>query len=119
MKKILLILCVLFTFTLFSCGDDDDIYIPDQPTDDVDEYDLSGVIFNDMRVKYDGQGHSLYAYNVPKNIRCEYSGESFIDIGEYKVTVYFYSKKDDSLIGKKTATLTIYSSTNVGELPWI
>ena len=80
-------------------------------------YDMSGVIFADQTVVYDGTAHSLaYAGTLPKGVRSEstvsnpvYSGNGKTDVGEYIVTVSFTSGDANHYnpVPPMTAKLTI------------
>jgi len=84
---------------------------------EVDEYvndkiDLNDVIFENKSYVYDGEEHSLAAYNLPSGVTVTYStNNKLTEVGEEKVTASFY--KDEELVGTRVRTLKVaYLVTN-------
>lgn len=69
-------------------------------------HDLSGIVFADVRVKYDGEAHSVYiAGELPVNVTVDYEGNGKTEPNIYTVTAIF--SDPDGEFDRKTATLTI------------
>lgn len=75
-------------------------------------YDMSGVVFSNSTVEYDGRNHSIYATNLPTGVTATYVGNNYITVGAYTVTAHFTGDIVNYYpIPYKTATLTISKST--------
>ncbi len=71
-------------------------------------YDMSGVLFKDKSVNYNGQAHSIEATNLPNGVSVRYDGNNKTQAGEYTVTATFTGDSQNyELIASQTATLTI------------
>ena len=71
------------------------------------EVDMSGVVFEDKTVTFDGNFHSIYADNLPEGVEVEYEGNYKKDAGVYTVTANFIAPLNAAPIDPMTATLTI------------
>ncbi len=78
------------------------------------EVDKSGIIFEDLQVKYDGNPHKIVASGtIPSFASIEYSYENlgfpdgYTDPGEYDISARFYSPKNNFEEFYLHATLTI------------
>ncbi len=75
-------------------------------------YDMSGVVFNNLTVTYDGQPHGIEATNLPDGVAVVYAGNDKVNVGTYTVTAHFIG---DSVnyepIADMLATLTIEKAT--------
>ena len=71
-------------------------------------YNMSGVVFNDLTVTYDGLPHSITATNLPTDVTVTYENNSKTEVGTHTITAHF---KGDSTnyepIPNMTAKLTI------------
>ena len=71
-------------------------------------YDMSGVVFADKTVTYNGQAHSIEATNLPNGVTAQYTGNKQINADEYTITATFAGDSANyEPIASKTATLTI------------
>ncbi len=69
-------------------------------------HDLSGILFEDMTVKYDGEAHDvLINGELPTNVTVTYEGNGQTDPSIYTVTAMF--RDPDGVFAQMTATLTI------------
>ena len=76
--------------------------------DKMQDYDMGGVVFDDLTVEYDGQPHSVSATNLPEGVSVSYDNNDRTEIGTYTVTAHFYGDEVRyNPIPDKTATLTI------------
>ena len=92
MKYLKIVLFLFIVFMLTSCT--------------TKKYDLSGVIFEDKTVYYDGNEHMIYVSgDIPEGVDVHYNQKGAIGIGIYTITATF--TVDHKTIGEKTATLTI------------
>ena len=84
-----------------------------QPSDpQKDTYDMSGVVFADSTVPYDGQPHSITATNLPEGVTATYDNNGQTNAGTYTITAHFTGDSVNyNLIPDKTATLTISKAT--------
>ena len=74
-------------------------------------YDMSGVVFTDKTVTYNGESHSITATNLPDGVTAEYTGNSQINVGEYTITATFTGDSTNyEPIANMTATLTVLST---------
>ena len=75
------------------------------------EYDMSGVIFADDSVVYDGKAHTLVVSgSLPDGVTVSgYSAEGYINSGSYVITVAFSQEDSDNYkkVNELSATLTI------------
>ncbi len=71
------------------------------------EVDMSGVVFEDKTVTFDGDFHSIYADNLPEGVEVEYENNYKKDAGVYTVTANFIAPLNAAPIDPMTATLTI------------
>ncbi len=67
--------------------------------------DVSGVVFEDKTVVYNGKPQTITATNLPSGVRATYTGNAQIDAGTYTATTYLY--KGSALIDTLTAKLII------------
>ena len=75
-------------------------------------YDMSGVVFADTTVTYDGAEHSIEAKNLPEGVVATYEGNGAVNAGTYTVTAHFEGKgKKYNPIPDMTATLVINKAT--------
>ena len=75
-------------------------------------YDMSGVVFADKTVTYNGQAHSIEATNLPNGVTAQYTGNNQINAGEYTITATFTGDSANyEPIASQTATLTINKAT--------
>ena len=75
-------------------------------------YDMSGVVFSDKAVVYNGTSFSIEATNLPAGVSVEYENNGKTEIGEYTITAKFTGDADNyELIDDMTATLTIKKAT--------
>lgn len=71
-------------------------------------YDMSGVVFVDKTVTYNGESHSITATNLPNGVTAQYTGNNQINADEYTITATFTGDSVNyESIADKTATLTI------------
>lgn len=88
------------------------------PTSEKDVYDMSGVVFADATVVYDGEVHSLVlSGNLPDGVTVSYQGNGQVNAGEYTVTAKFTGDTDNYepipdmtaklIIQKREITLTL------------
>ena len=70
-------------------------------------YDMSGVVFADKTVTYDGATHSIEATNLPDGVSVTYDNNGETDAGTYTITASFTGNENYNEIADKTATLTI------------
>ena len=72
------------------------------------DYDMSGVVFDDLTVEYDGLPHSILATNLPQGVTASYENNDQTDMGEYIVTAHFKGdEKRYNPIPDMTAALNI------------
>lgn len=75
-------------------------------------YDMSGVVFADKAVTYNGESHSITATNLPNGVTVEYTGNNQTNADEYMITATFTGDSANyEPIADKTATLTIYKAS--------
>ena len=74
-------------------------------------YDMSGVVFADKTVTYDGNAFSIEATNLPSGVTVAYENNGKTDVGEYTITAIFTGNANYNAIANKTATLTINKAT--------
>ena len=70
-------------------------------------YDMSGVVFADTTVTYDGASHSILATNLPNGVTASYTNNGKTNTGEYTITATFTGNVNYHEIPSQTATLTI------------
>lgn len=71
-------------------------------------YDMSGVVFEDLTIEYDGQPHSIIATNLPAGVTVDYENNSKTEVGTYTVIAHFYGDSANyEHITDKATTLTI------------
>ena len=79
-----------------------------QPESAKKVYDMSGVVFENVTVTYDGEEHSIVAMNLPSGVSATYEGNGQINAGTYTVTAHFTGdSKNYQSIPDRTAMLTI------------
>ncbi len=81
-------------------------------------YDMTGVVFNDLTVTYDKNSHSIFATNLPEGVTVEYSNNGKTEPGVYEIVATFTGDTEfHNAIPNKTAILTInkanYNMSNV------
>ena len=74
-------------------------------------YDMSGVVFADTTVTYNGSAQSILATNQPDGVTATYEGNEKTVVGEYTITATFAGNENYNAIPSKTATLTIAKAT--------
>ncbi|MBQ7913762.1 MAG: InlB B-repeat-containing protein, partial [Clostridia bacterium] len=75
-------------------------------------YDMSGVVFADKTVTYNGESHSITATNLPDGVTAQYTGNNQVNAGEYEIKATFTGDSANyEPIESKTATLTINKAT--------
>ena len=121
MKKriFLIILCLAAVFAcafgLAACGGGDDggsgsdnTQTEQSTNTQKGTYDMSGVVFANSTVTYDGQEHSIIATNLPEGVTATYEGNGKVNVGTYTVTAHFTGDNEKyETIPDKTANLTI------------
>ncbi len=71
-------------------------------------YDMSGVVFADKTVTYNGTAFSLEATNLPNGVNVSYENNGKTNAGEYTIIAKFTGDSNNyNLIENKTAKLTI------------
>ena len=106
-----------YTVTAKFSGDATNYYLIENKTAtltiDKATYDMSGVVFDDLTVKYDGGQHSITATNLPEGVSVTYENNNQIEKGEYTIIAKFTGDSVNyELIANKTATLTITRETH-------
>ena len=101
----------LMKYTCETCGYVKDVIIPM-----LNSIDLSKLVFESLKVNFDGNTHSIYALNIPENVTVEYVGNGVSEEGSHTVIAKFYY--NEKLIKEITATITIVKNPNV-ELPLV
>ena len=81
-------------------------------------YDMTGVVFNDLIVTYDKNSHSIFATNLPEGVTVEYTNNNKTEPGVYEIVATFTGDTEfHNAIPNKTAILTInkanYNMSNV------
>ena len=82
------------------------------------DYDMSGVVFADKTVTYNGEAHSILVSSLPNGVTVlEYIGNDKTDVGTYIVTVKFavVNPVNFNIPKDMTATLIIEAVTSVEE----
>ena len=74
-------------------------------------YDMSGVVFANKTVTYNGSAFSIEATNLPIGVTVAYENNGKTDAGEYTITAIFTGNANYNAIANKTATLTINKAT--------
>ena len=74
-------------------------------------YDMSGVVFADKTVVYNGTAFSIEATNLPSGVSVTYVGNGNTVVGEYTITAKFTGNEYYNAIADMTATLTIEKAT--------
>lgn len=69
--------------------------------------DMSGVVFRDLTVVYDGNSHEIKAENLPAGVSALYSNNAGTDAGEYRAVVSFSHSANYIQVSPKKAILTI------------
>ena len=71
-------------------------------------YDMSGVVFGNETVTFDGSAQSILATNLPAGVTVTYENNEQTVVGTYTITANFAGDKDNyNAIPSQTATLTI------------
>ena len=101
-RRIIILLCLLLTvgalFSLASCGNTDP-----------EDKDITGVVFNDAVVYYDGEEKSLEVTgNIPKGVSVRYTGNKAKVPGEYNFVATLEGE------GYKTLTLSATLTIKTG-----
>ena len=110
MKKIFYILLVLLSFVFIAgCNEEQK-----SPTNSID---LSGVVFNDVEVSYDGSEHSIYVVNLPEGIKVVYEGNGVKTKGPHVVTAKLYDS-NNNLIKELSAIITVVNPSDA-DLPLV
>ena len=80
---------------------------PDSPTEEIP--DLSGIVFADKTVTYNGEYHelSIPMEDLPAGVTALYSTNKYMKAGTYTITADFYFAGNKIEGATKTATLTI------------
>lgn len=121
MKKIILLLIMLGLF-LVGCGSDND-KLPEQPSEvtplppsnptiltpgipTIPSIDISGIIFDDDEVDYDGDEHFLECVNVPEGVYIDYENNWQTEPGTYEIVAIVTDESGNELC-RLTATLII------------
>lgn len=102
MKKVLLILLILFTFTLVSCGENNN----DDNTPSETEFDVNTLVFSNKTVLYNGNVQSLVVENLPEGWEVYYEGNDKVDVGSYQVLASVYDN-EGNFVTLLMANLTI------------
>ena len=77
-------------------------------TVDKANYDMSGVVFEDLECSYNGQQHSIIATNLPDGVTVTYDNNGQVFPGKYTITAHFTGDSNNyEIIPDKEATLTI------------
>ena len=81
-------------------------------------YDMTGVVFNDLTVTYNKNSHSIFATNLPEGVTVEYTNNNKTEPGVYEIVATFTGETEfHNAIPNKTAILTInkanYNMSNV------
>ena len=74
-------------------------------------YDMSGVVFADKAVTYNGSAFSLVATNLPDGVTVSYENNGKTEPGKYTVTAKFTGSSNYNAIPDMTATLTVKQSS--------
>ena len=110
---IAVLLCCLMAVFISACDDQNknnggNTQTQQPPANQKLTYDMSGVVFGDLTVPYDGLPHSIEATNLPEGVTATYDGNGQTEIGSYTVTAHFHGDSDKyEPIPDKTAELTI------------
>lgn len=77
---------------------------------------IDSIVFESVKIIYDGENHSIYAHNLPDGFTVEYDGNGVKEIGIHTVVaeIYFNNK----LVIQLTATIEIEKAPDV-ELPLV
>ena len=105
MRKILLLILTLFTFTsLIACNTDK----PDDKNDNENKLiDVSMVTFTSKEFIYDGNVHKIECENVPAGVTPLYIGNGQSNVGTYQVTARLIQDSTRTLLKELVATITI------------
>ena len=76
-------------------------------------YDMSGVVFADKAVVYNGTAFSIEATNLPDGVSVTYENNGKTDAGVYTITAKFTGNANYNEIADMTATLTIKNASLV------
>lgn len=115
MKKILYLILILFSLvSLAACNEKEDNTTNNQ---DESPIDLSGVVFEGIEVVYDGEEHSIYAYNLPNGVSVSYVGNGVKEVGTHTVVAKLYDG-DNILLKELTATITVINAKDA-DLPLV
>ena len=74
-------------------------------------YDMSGVVFADKAVTYNGSAFSIEATNLPDGVTVSYENNGKTEPGKYTVTAKFTGSSNYNAIPDMTATLTVKQSS--------
>ena len=99
MKKILYILLVLISI-IYICGCNDS-------NDSEDSY--MGIVYEDVKITYDGSVHSITASNIPEGIETLYIGNGVSEVGIYTIRLMLFDEAGNFL-KELSATLEIVDS---------
>ena len=109
MKKFLLLLFVCFMAVGCSFNFKKDEETPADQVIPEENNPLAGIIFENRTVYYNGESQSIYAENVPANLTVKYGGNNKVEVGEHKITAFFYDMNGNQ-VGTLKAVLTIVES---------
>lgn len=77
---------------------------------------IDSIVFESVKIIYDGENHSIYAHNLPDGFTVEYDGNGVKEIGIHTVVAEIYF--DNKLVIQLTATIEIEKAPDV-ELPLV
>lgn len=132
-----ILLAFIAVFSLTSCNKDKPTVNPTPTvTPTKQSIDISMIVFEDKRIftgDITGNATTLVAENVPSTVFVEYTVKvknddgqlvdtdkrNFSTPGYYYFTCTIKSKENYETLGSLTATLEIYGTTQVDDLPWV
>ena len=71
-----------------------------------DKTDFSTVVFEGIKVSYDGKSHSIYVENLSDDYTVTYEGNGVKEVGTHTVIAKIFDK-DNNLVHEMTAVITI------------
>lgn len=78
---------------------------------------LNDIVFEDIKIPYDGEEHSVEVLGLPEGYTVEYTGNNVKEVGTYTVTAKIYDSAH-TFVRELTATITIVEKADV-ELPLV
>lgn len=111
-KLFLLILIIMMSFTMISCGDSNTESTPTPNENSI----INGVKFESITVTYNGEEHSIYCKNLPEGVKAYYSGNGVTEVGTHTVKVSLYDS-ENNLLKTLQATITINPAATVPTEP--